>query len=352
MKSNKKIYQNINRDDLKQYQSETNSFAKNQTEKKALQSNFDADTLDGFENHPDAFQALNRMDRKFFKQKFTLYKIVGSITIILLVLVGAYQLNKSAASHVQIKQAEIIEKTDYKTAEHIELMKPLNENKQIKVSEIKAELKKHKENNVTVILHEHNSPIAEPVSIEKLPTKKIETPETQLAPVSNAKKGKEIVLSDLLLIDYRAYRSKPSITIETMLLTGLPANEEKATSEEPTSTWTKQDIPYIDYLSKSIQFFSKGKTKKALERFEVILKTYPDDLNALFYGGLCYYNLGQFNQAKQNFETCLNNEFLNFNEEANWYLMKSLKELGEETKAKALYNKIKKEGGFYANYSY
>jgi len=85
-----------------------------------------------------------------------------------------------------------------------------------------------------------------------------------------------------------------------------------------------------------------------LYRFEIILNNYPDDINANFYGGLCYYNLGEYKKTQLIFEKCLNLEFINFNEEVDWYLAKSYLANDENEKAKVILNKIQSQKGYYS----
>jgi tetratricopeptide (TPR) repeat protein len=97
-----------------------------------------------------------------------------------------------------------------------------------------------------------------------------------------------------------------------------------------------------------MELFSKGQNKKALARFEVILDTYPDDLNANFYSGLCYYNLNEFSKAINVFAKCQDSNYSNFNEEAQWYLAKSHQAAGNDSQARELFKKIVNEGGYYS----
>jgi hypothetical protein len=49
-----------------------------------------------------------------------------------------------------------------------------------------------------------------------------------------------------------------------------------------------------------------------------------------------------------NFEKCLESKYLNFNEEAEWYMAKSLLAAGSIFEGKSILKKIKTEGGYYA----
>ena len=98
-----------------------------------------------------------------------------------------------------------------------------------------------------------------------------------------------------------------------------------------------------------MEYFEKSKYKKALKRFNTILSFYKGDINAHFYGGLCYYNLGQYEKAIDHFDDSYNIEFGNFRQEANWFKVKALIELKEFHNAKQLLEQIISEGKFYSS---
>jgi tetratricopeptide (TPR) repeat protein len=92
----------------------------------------------------------------------------------------------------------------------------------------------------------------------------------------------------------------------------------------------------------------KGNWKHALARLNELLATYPDDINGHFYAGWCNYNLGQYEQAKVNFSACLQLEYSNFNEEANWYLALTYDKTGQHQDAKKMFQQIVNQQGHYA----
>jgi tetratricopeptide (TPR) repeat protein len=186
-------------------------------------------------------------------------------------------------------------------------------------------------------------------AISNLPTKEIEESNVPNRTIKETLFGKEIYLSDLKVLDYRAYRSKPAIQTKQLELTGTPANQsEPGDTNEDEFTWKNVDVPYIDYLEKSMEIFSRGNNKKALARFEEIIKTYPDDINALFYAGLCFYNLREFDQAIASFEKCGDSKYTNFNEETEWYKAKSLLSSGNKDQARNLLIKIQNANSYYS----
>jgi tetratricopeptide (TPR) repeat protein len=160
--------------------------------------------------------------------------------------------------------------------------------------------------------------------------------------------AKEIYLHDLKLIDYREYRSHPKISTEQLLLTGTPANIDNVVNKNEDSEWKTVEIPYIDFLERTIALFSKGQNKKALARLQTILATYPDDVNANFYAGLCYFNLKEFSSAQRSFKNCILSKYINFQEEAEWYLALSASANGHIKEAIELFDLIVKRGGYYS----
>jgi tetratricopeptide (TPR) repeat protein len=94
-----------------------------------------------------------------------------------------------------------------------------------------------------------------------------------------------------------------------------------------------QSISYLTFIDQSISAFDKSSYRLSEEKFSVILGQYPDDVNALFYGGLSSYQLGNYDQAIVWFNEILQQSISTFHEEAEFYL--------------AMSHKASK-GGFYA----
>ncbi len=105
---------------------------------------------------------------------------------------------------------------------------------------------------------------------------------------------------------------------------------------------------YAETLESTLAEFVRGDYVKALAGFNRILSTYPDDNNALFYAGLCYYNLGNFAKASEYFKRVEHHYINTFDQEAQWYRALSLERAGEKEKAKALFTEISKREGHYA----
>ena len=96
-----------------------------------------------------------------------------------------------------------------------------------------------------------------------------------------------------------------------------------------------------------MSFFAESQFKKSLNRYLLILEQYPNDLNALFYGGLSYYNLGKFEKSMTFFDQILNGKESVFIEETSWYKTKCLIQLDRKQEAQELLDEIIASGGFY-----
>ncbi len=164
-------------------------------------------------------------------------------------------------------------------------------------------------------------------------------------------------LHDLKVIDYSGLYTS-GIPKTTFALTGTPASSENRV-EAPLTSRASRDIasdheirtiyiPYETYLEETLLEFKHHRYKAALKNFMEIHRHYPEDLNAFFYSGLCYYNLGKFDKALSCFDRCANDSFSTFEEEAQWYKALSLIKLRKSTEAESLLRDIANSGGFYS----
>lgn len=344
--------ENLSRKDIDTYRETSDEKVKHAIEEKALGSDFESDALEGWSNSTVGTDSMKSMDRKYStKFSATKWLFIGmtAVTIIILFILMLPQgkSNIHVASNTNEKPNErSYEKTDLMLPEAIEEMKELPKKQQISIITVQKDYTIQQEKIENKPVSENNIPKE---NVEEVSMKPIESVKIDKEISKNQNFAKEIYLKDLKLVDYRNYRSKPVVKTELLILAGTPASIENENSKiEEDNLWKTVEIPYIEYIDKTMAVFAKGNFKKALSRFEVVLKTYPTDLNANFYGGLCYFNLGEYNKAIDTFEKCLNSEFNNFNEEAEWYLAKSYQANGNKEKANELFEKIKNGGGYYA----
>jgi hypothetical protein len=178
-----------------------------------------------------------------------------------------------------------------------------------------------------------------------LSTQPINEENKNVLPIKLTKTGKEIYLHNLKTVDYRAYRSGTKASASQNLLTGTPASENTLL-DDGLST---DSVTYISIISTSMKDVQKGKYSKALMQFEQILTTYSTDINALFYGGLCLFHLGDYEKALVFLRQTEKGGFDNFEEESEWYQLKCYKKLGDYENTVRLINQIKERKGFYSN---
>ena len=162
-------------------------------------------------------------------------------------------------------------------------------------------------------------------------------------------------MHDLKVVDYSGLYKSP---IELYQMSQAALMDEHL--QAPFETYLDQDeakknpdilvtyTPYPEYLETAMGRFDKNDYKGALKDFKTILRFYPDDANAHFYGGLCYFNIGQWRQAIASFEKVLVNNANTFHQEARWYTVLVYMQRGKEKKAVPILEEVIAEGGFYA----
>lgn len=159
---------------------------------------------------------------------------------------------------------------------------------------------------------------------------------------------KEVALSDFVFVDYRGIRSEKKSNSE--LLHGTRANQGSASNTKDVldleASFSK--ISYHDFLIETASFLSKKNWSESQKRFELILKHYPNDLNAQFYLAYTLYNRSNYERSLEYFEQCTKAYYGNFDEEANWYKLKCYVAMQRFDKAKEQGLAIIEASGFYA----
>jgi tetratricopeptide (TPR) repeat protein len=158
-----------------------------------------------------------------------------------------------------------------------------------------------------------------------------------------------IYMKNFLLVDYsKLYITPP--TFEKIELTGTSAaleNKEDTLGELHENNIQTITISYKDYLRETQEKLEANDFKSALKRYKTILSKYPDDLNAHFYSGFCYFNIGQYDLAIQHFKVAKNHPYNTFSIDAEWYMAKTFCHQGKTTSCKMLLEQIIQGGQFY-----
>lgn len=340
---NKHKMNGLTRKDIQTYLTSKEELKKQEIEKKSLESDFDAEALEGFASINGSIADLNQLDKKFLpKKSIPLWSTVALAGALIIGAVIFYN-NQKQPEKITTAVNNLTEITevflpDSITTLVIQPTKELAKLEKIKQPKADSELKKE-EGKV--------EPKKEFIPIASIPILK---PDFQKVESKNSKMiAKEIYLHDLKLIDYRAYRNKTTIEVEGITLSGTPAELEKQLAEKDEELKVSLSIPYHDYIKKTMVYFKDANFKQVVARCNNILSIYPDDLNAQFYAGVAYYNLGEFQKAINLFIQCINAPMNNFEVEAEWMLANSYEKNGETHKAKAIYQVIKQNGGYYSN---
>lgn len=338
---------NLSRDEISNYSHLESEKEKHRIEQKMQDNSFDSDAMEGWEALGFNTQQMKRLDNRFIpKSKMFLYTFSSVIGITLL-LTGIFIYNgRSKNVEIEIKndsiQTEIlaftVEKTDLALPDSIDKMKTVPLKEQIKAEQIILEFKEMNENEIN----------SERVEISGLPLRPIQF-DSQSKPRLERNYGNEIYLHDLKLVDYRNYRENPQIKTQQIILTGTTADRENERTDGTEYDWKEIDIPYIDYIDKTMKIFGRGNYRRALARYNIILSSYGNDVNANFYAGLCLYNLNEIDDAITHLSKCTYGKFTNFDEEAQWMIALSYERLSDFEKSNSIYQNIISQNGYYSS---
>lgn len=129
---------------------------------------------------------------------------------------------------------------------------------------------------------------------------------------------------------------------------GVPARFADEAAQDRASE-EMRTMAYLEFLDVALGRFALSDHKACLEDLRFLLSQYPDDVNALFYAGLCAYDLGLYERARLLLHRAATHSVGIFDEEANWYHALTLERLGEQQAAEEAFGRIAGQGGFYAN---
>lgn len=340
----------------KYYQNKLSSSERHALEKKALSDPFLKDAMDGFDENPALFEAFYQKNKRKFNQNVSSTFLWG--TIVLLALFAITKLINFGPTE------NIIAKTDPKSTQKVvgtptnELDTSIESTKEIEIVDdaiqqldmVKKEERILPEELIASQDQKKEQKIPENIVVDE-PKNQSRNYDYQDEQINTTKQGlvkaPTVFMHDLFVVDYRKIdRKNATITYKRFELSGLSADRE---SEESSNELIEKEvqIPYVEYLDKSMAFFAKERYKEALNRYIKILEQYPDDLNALFYGGLAYFNLGKYEKSIAFFDQLLASKYDAFLEEALWYKAKTLIKLKQNKQADEILNEIIIQGGFY-----
>jgi len=163
--------------------------------------------------------------------------------------------------------------------------------------------------------------------------------------VRKAKASRQLVfLHDLKLIHPKElYTADPVLALADAGVAARYADASVArAADKPVM------LPYLGFMDGALSRFAANDHKGCLDDLRFVLSQYPDDANALFYAGLCSYNLGMHARARVLLHRAAVHPVDVFDEEAAWYHALTLEKLGERDAAREAFARIAAQGGFYA----
>ncbi|MDX2362084.1 MAG: tetratricopeptide repeat protein [Crocinitomicaceae bacterium] len=343
----------LGREDIDAYNRTNDPIAQNEIEQASMSSDFENDAMEGWDDLSYDTSVMKNMDKKFTSAPNTpWYWAAGIVGAGILGLIAYNGMNVNTEGPIitaeEIVQENVLEdqtltidETDIIMPEEIEEMNVVPTSEQVHPSQMQDEFAE-----MIIIKEESDNPEAQQ-PVDELPIIEPTVPESPTI-ISSRITGKEIYLSEMKLVDYREYRAKPTVATKQYILTGTPADQETKEGEEYDATAQVVDVPYIDYIQKTMRILNRENFKKALSRFNIILETYPDDVNANFYAGLCLYNFGEYDAAIEHFDKCLKTNYSNFDEESLWLIALSYEHIGSRSTAREIFKEIVEANGFYS----
>jgi tetratricopeptide (TPR) repeat protein len=316
-----------NRALFKKYIHTTHQKEKHLIEKEFVEDDFVMDALEGYSQEPSAWSGFEAADKKFFKTQRNRRLALSAFGLLVSLSLGWYFIpaapNKNNLSTrrevIKVQAIRIHQPSDVKS------MVAAAPKERITPDQVMFDLK------ASANTIEQKAEVLE--RIAHIPAAQVEFKQQKEQRLA-IKMGRELYIKNFKVIDYRYYRKGERVA-------GAAVSENEMGEQE-------LKIPYINILNKAIEDFAQQDYKLALLHFDEILRTYPDDANALFYGAMCLYNLQEYGQAEGRFLKLQNIPFANFREEGNWYLLRVYQQTKKEAAFSSLRNSIIEEKGFYA----
>jgi len=344
-----------------------------------LESNeMNAEALEGFRENPDAFEGLESINKKFNSKLKTQKSWTSSHTLIaagiagIFVVSGGYFLNQKAGLGNKSLITEETSKREapYPDQVHFIISEPI-----IITEEIEKEVEEAEElpqnQQLTAEYVEMNQPLTveagADISDDELDSlvQAIIVPEplspiiTEMPDEIESKKVvrsniKVLYMHNFLVVDYSELYSEGIQTqiIQHDIHNGTPVwlenrdDQVNHVNADPIIQVVKVD--YLNFVKEAQLKFKHNQYKRALKDYHNILKQYPQDVNAMFYGGLCYYNLNKPERALLYFENLIHNSVNSFRQEGQFYKALSLIALNKHGQGNGMLLKISEERGYYS----
>jgi len=101
-------------------------------------------------------------------------------------------------------------------------------------------------------------------------------------------------------------------------------------------------------IHKAIKLYEAKNYSEASQQLKSILNLQPKNTKALFYNGLCFIYLNEFENAIHSFEMVLNEPYSYFQSYAKWYLSMCYIKTNDNVTARNLLKEIEVENGYFS----
>lgn len=307
-----------------------------------------ASAVNGFAAMPFSFDDLKSIHHKIDVKtnashaRSITFTHVSIVIISLVSIFGFYKwvdlFSKDKINPILVENVQIIEPAASKAGSQILVVK--NNEHSIKKATKKTMHQKR------IIFQNENIPIKE---IESIPVNYIETTFKKDEDALKTNYNSDVIyIYDLKVADYnKLYFNHVPQTAFSKGYT--PPSKE---NEKSSNNWVEKEGPHSiaanRVLKQGLECFNKGKYTKAISSFQLLLENNPDDINALFYGGLSLSQMGKNNSAINYLEHVLKSSNNVFYQEAKWNLALLKLKTSEQETAKQLLIEIVNEKGFYS----
>jgi hypothetical protein len=284
-------------------------------EKAALDNPLLAEALEGFEHH-DAARLTSKLNKRWRGSGYW-WMLALPVTVALALVFGWPEAQKTPAHNEPVRTAAPVGEVQNQLPPHITDTRMTDSSVQITLSGPERTMAE----KYLAITPREAAP--EPISLKK--PEPIHTPANQTGMRGTHDQGERIFhIAHYRVVDY-SDRQNP--TAKDAYLGGITADRENETGESSADRPTAE-IAYNTLLREAIKAFAAEQNPRCAAIMAQILKTFPDDLNALFYGGMAHLRMENHTQAADLLAAAQQHPKRVFHQEAAFYRATALIAIG------------------------
>lgn len=162
--------------------------------------------------------------------------------------------------------------------------------------------------------------------------------------------GNDTFILDLKITDYEKFYFVNLDNLKPVGRSGTDPMFENKKDQDNNGVYKLQEwevTTTAQVLRSALVKFNSQQYDNAIKLFNVLTKHNANDVNALFYGGVCYFNTNNSEKALDYFTRVLSNSNGSFYEEAKWYKAQTYLKKRDTDNARKLFAEIVAENGFY-----